>query len=95
MAYCIAVRWTITPGEEATVRALAQSMLAPSNAEPGCDAYILPTAAAHPSALVLYEQYTDEAAVQAHSDAPHFVSIVAGQIFPLLSDRRLEIYQSV
>ena len=95
MAYCIAVRWTITPGEEATVHALAESMLAPSNAEPGCDAYILHTDTADPSALFLYEQYTDEAAFQAHCDSPHFVSIVAGQIFPLLSDRRLEIYQSV
>lgn len=95
MAYCIAVRWTITPGEEATVRALAESMLAPSNAEPGCDAYILHTDAADASALFLYEQYTDEAAFQAHCDSPHFVSIVAGQIFPLLTDRRLEIYESV
>ena len=95
MAYCIAVRWTITPGEETTVRALAQSMLEPSNAEPGCDAYILHTDTADPSALFLYEQYTDEAAFQAHCDSPHFVSIVAGQIFPLLTDRRLEIYQTV
>ena len=95
MAYCIAVRWTITPGEEATVHALAESMLAPSNAEPGCDAYILHTDAEDPSALFLYDQYTDEASFQAHCDSPHFVSIVAGQIFPLLSDRRLEIYQSV
>ncbi len=95
MAYCIAVRWTITPGEEATVRALAESMLAPSNAEPGCDAYILHTDGADSSALFLYEQYSDEAAFQAHCDSPHFVSIVAGQIFPLLTDRRLEIYESV
>ena len=77
------------------MRALAQSMLEPSNTEPGCDAYILHTDAADPSALFLYEQYTDAAAFQAHCDSPHFVSIVAGQIFPLLSDRRLEIYQSV
>jgi (4S)-4-hydroxy-5-phosphonooxypentane-2,3-dione isomerase len=95
MAYCIAVRWTITPGEEATVRALAQSMLAPSNAEPGCDTYILHTDATDPSALFLYEQYADEAAFQAHCESPHFVSIVETQIFPLLTDRRLEIYESV
>ena len=44
--------------------------------------------------FVLYEQYDDEAAVQAHCDSPHFVATVAGQIFPLLSDRRLEIYAS-
>lgn len=95
MAYCIAVRWTIMPGEEATVVALAQSMLAPSNAEPGCDAYILHTDPEDPSALFLYEQYADEAAFQAHCDSPHFVAIVADRIFPLLTDRRLEIYTNV
>ena len=95
MAYCIAVRWTIMPGEEATVVALAQSMLAPSNAEPGCDAYILHTDPEDPSALFLYEQYVDEAAFQAHCDSPHFLSIVADRIVPLLADRRLEIYTNV
>jgi quinol monooxygenase YgiN len=95
MAYCIAVRWTINPGEEQRVRELAESMLSPSNAEPGCQAYILHTDPSDPSALFLYEQYDDEAAFQAHCDSPHFVAIVAGQIFPLLSDRRLEIYTSV
>ena len=95
MAYCIAVRWTIVPGEEATVISLAQTMLAPSNAEPGCEAYILHTDPADPSALFLYEQYTDEAAFQAHCESPHFVSTVAGQIFPLLTERRLEIYENV
>ena len=95
MAYCIAVRWTITPGEEATVRALAESMLAPSNAEPGCDTYILHADETDPSALFLYEQYADEAAFQAHCESTHFVSIVETQIFPLLTDRRLEIYESV
>jgi quinol monooxygenase YgiN len=70
MAYCIAVRWTINPGEEQRVRELADSMLAPSNAEPGCQAYILHTDPADPSALFLYEQYDDEAAFQAHCDSP-------------------------
>ena len=95
MAYCIAVRWTITPGAEAEVRALAESMLAPSNAEPGCQAYVLHVDPAEPSALFLYEQYDDEAAFDAHCASPHFVATVAGRIFPLLADRRLEIYESV
>ncbi|MGI9117358.1 MAG: putative quinol monooxygenase [Gaiellales bacterium] len=95
MAYCIAVRWTINPGEKARVRELAESMLAPSNAEPGCQAYILHTDPADTSVLFLYEQYDDEAAFQAHCDSPHFTAIVAAQIFPLLRDRRLEVYESV
>lgn len=95
MAYCIAVRWTITPGEEATVIALAESMLEPSNAEPGCHAYFLHTDPTDASTLFLYEQYEDQSAFQAHCESHHFISTVADQIFPLLTDRRLEIYTSV
>lgn len=94
MAYCIAVRWTIAPGHEEEVRALAQSMLEPSNAEPGCQAYILHTDPADPSALFLYEQYHDAAAFEAHCTSPHFTSTVEARIFPLLTERRLEIYET-
>ena len=95
VAYCIAVRWTINPGEEQHVRELAESMLEPSNAEPGCQAYILHTDPADPSQLFLYEQYDDEAAFDAHCESPHFLATVAAQIAPRLSDRRLEIYETV
>ncbi len=95
MAFCIAVRWTMMTGEEDRVISLAQSMLAPSNAEPGCQAYILHRDPADPSALFLYEQYDDEAAFQAHCDSPHFKATVVAEVFPRLSDRRVEIYESL
>ena len=94
MAYCIAVRWTVKPGHEDEVRALAASMIAPSNAEPGCQAYILHVDPADPAALFLYEQYDDEAAFQAHCASPHFKATVEARVFPLLDDRRLEIYET-
>jgi quinol monooxygenase YgiN len=94
MTYCIAVRWTIAPGHEAVVAELARAMVEPSNAEPGCRAYILHADPADPSALFLYEQYDDEAAFRAHCDSPHFTATVAERIFPLLTDRRLEIYET-
>ena len=46
------------------------------------------------SSDLLYEQYDDEAAFQAHCDSPHFTSTVTARIFPLLTDRRLEIYET-
>lgn len=95
MAFCIAVRWTMMTGEEERVISLAQSMLAPSNAEPGCQAYILHRDPADPSTLFLYEQYDDEAAFQAHCVSPHFKATVEAEVFPRLSDRRLEIYESL
>ena len=56
--------------------------------------YILHVDPAAPDALFLYEQYDDEAAFQAHCDSRHFTSTVAARIFPLLTDRRLEIYET-
>ena len=92
MAYVIAVRWTIEPGHEQEVLDLARTMLAPSNAEPGCRSYALHTDPADPSRLFLYEVYDDATAFQAHCASEHFTSTVEARIFPLLSERRLEIY---
>ena len=88
--HCIAVRWTITPGEEERVLELALSMIEPSNAEPGCRCYIVHADPADPGALFLYEQYDDAAAFQAHCDSPHFKAVVEAQIFPRLAEARLE-----
>ncbi len=95
MAFCIAVRWTMMTGEEERVISLAQSMLAPSNAEPGCRAYVLHRDPADPSVLFLYEQYDHEAAFQTHCDSPHFKATGEAEVFPRLTDRRLEIYDSL
>lgn len=88
--HCIAVRWTIAPGEEERVRELALSMVAPSNAEPGCRCYMVHADPVDPGALFLYEQYDDAAAFQAHCDSPHFKAVVEAQIFPRLAEARLE-----
>lgn len=90
--YCIAARWTTLDGEGDRVAALAASMLEPSRAEAGCHQYDLHRDPDDPCVLFLYEQYDDAAAFDAHCASEHFRSIVEAQIFPLLSDRRLEQY---
>jgi len=92
MAHVIAVRWTIRPGHEQEALELARTMVEPSNAEPGCRTYVLHTDPADPAMLFLYEVYDDAAAFQAHCESAHFKATVEAQIFPLLDERRLEIY---
>ena len=92
--HCIVVRWTIVPGEEERVRELACSMVEPSNAEPGCRAYILHEDPTDPSALFLYEQYDDVAAFDAHCVSPHFRATVEAEILPRLVEARLEAVET-
>ena len=58
--------------------------------EPGCTRYI-----AHRDGdlVVLYEQYTDQAALEAHRETPHFAEIIEGEIAPLLERREREILE--
>ncbi len=95
MAYCIAVRWTIASGHEERVAHLALTMVEPSNAEPGCQTYIVHRDPTDASVLFLYEQYDDEAAFDAHCTTPHFLSTVEAEIFPALDDVRLEFYETI
>jgi quinol monooxygenase YgiN len=45
--------------------------------------------------FLLYEQYTDQAALDLHRNTPHFKEIIEGTIVPLLDKRERELYQPV
>jgi quinol monooxygenase YgiN len=77
------------------VLALLAEASVPSLAEPGCHMYIANRDRENPDVVVMYEQYTDEAAFQAHVDSEHCRTIVAGQIVPLLTERRRETFDVV
>lgn len=63
---------TALTGREAKLRALLETMLAPSRAEPGNRRYDLWTDPATPGRFVLDELYADADAVAAHRATPHF-----------------------
>lgn len=61
-------------------RAFIDGLLGPltlaSRAEPGCVNYIPHWVRDEPATLLIYEQYTDEAAVEAHRATAHFAEFV-------------------
>jgi (4S)-4-hydroxy-5-phosphonooxypentane-2,3-dione isomerase len=63
--------------------------------EPGCTLYHANRSTENPDVFLLYEHYTDEAALQAHRETPHFKDIIEGTIVPLLDARQRELYTSV
>ena len=63
--------------------------------EPGCALYHANRSSENRDLFLLYEHYTDQAALEAHRVTPHFKDIIENTIVPLLDKREREIYESI
>lgn len=61
-----------------------------SRQEPGCVSYIAHTVESDPDTILIYEQYRDEAAVEAHRGTPHFQRLAIGGLYQRMLDRSVE-----
>jgi quinol monooxygenase YgiN len=93
--FVIAAQWYAKDGKADEVAALASRMIPHSRAEPGCRLFIVNRAVDDRRKFLLYEQFVDRAAFEAHTATPAFKEIVLGQILPLLETRVREIYELV
>jgi quinol monooxygenase YgiN len=76
------------PGRGDDVADILPRHVAATRAEPGCITFVAYRDADDPDHFVLYEQYVDEDALEAHRQSPHFTANVLGRIVPLLEIRR-------
>ncbi len=95
MAYVVAATYRTKEGEEDKVLEILQIMEPLSREEPGCLFYQAHRSPEDPRVFFLYEQYADEAAFQAHVDAPHFKQIALGDAIPRLAARERQFLQTV
>lgn len=93
--YVVCAYYTTKPDTADHVVALLQEMAPLALSEPGCRAYAINRSVEDPTKILLYEQYVDEAAFGEHVAAPHMESIIKAQVWPLLADRRRELYELV
>jgi quinol monooxygenase YgiN len=61
-----------------------------SRLEPGCISYIPHFIEADPSTVLIYEQYVDEAALEAHRNTPHFKQHAIGGLYQRMRERSIE-----
>ena len=69
----LAVTWTAKTGREAEVAALFAKLSEESRKEPGCAMYQVHRHRTEPRRFFVYEQYKDDAALEAHRTATHFL----------------------
>ena len=82
----LGVTWMAKVGREAEVTALFLKLTEQSRKEPGCAMYLVHRHKTEPRRFFIYEQYNDDAALEAHRTAPHFLQH-AKKDLPKVADR--------
>ncbi|MGA2356064.1 MAG: putative quinol monooxygenase, partial [Terriglobales bacterium] len=82
----LAVTWMAKVGREAEVVATFEKLSAESRKEPGCLMYQVHKHKTDPRRFFVYEQYKDDAALEAHRTSPHFLQM-AKKDLPKIGDR--------
>ncbi|PYV62651.1 MAG: antibiotic biosynthesis monooxygenase [Acidobacteria bacterium] len=82
----LAVTWVAKAGHEVAVAALFSKLTEESRKEPDCVMYQVHRHRTEPRRFFIYEQYKDEAALEAHRAASHFLQY-AKKDLPKIADR--------
>ena len=82
----LAVTWKSHAGRETEVVEVFRKLTEESRREPGCLMYQVHQHKDEPRLILVYEQYKDEAALEAHRNSPHFQEYARKQL-PTLGER--------
>ena len=82
----LAVTWMAKAGREAEVTALFSRLTDESRKEPGCQMFQVHRHKTEPRRFFIYEQYKDDAGLEAHRAAPHFLQFARKQL-PKIAER--------
>jgi len=82
----LAVTWMARQGREGEVASIFAKLTEESRKEPGCLMYVVHRHKTDPRRFFVYEQYKDDAALEAHRASPHFLQYARKEL-PKLGDR--------
>lgn len=89
---CVAVTYVFQPGHDDAAVELLGKMTEHTRNEPGNLMYLAHRSPTEPRRFFLYEQYTDQAALDAHRAAPYFNQYVLNGLVKIVETRNPEIY---
>ena len=82
----LAVTWMAKMGRENEVVGVFSKLTEESRKEPGCVLFQVHRHKTEPRRFFIYEQYRDEAALEAHRAAPHFLQYARKEL-PKIAER--------
>jgi quinol monooxygenase YgiN len=89
--FVIVAQWYAREGKDEEIAEVLKKAVRNSRAEPGCLLFMANRSASDPRRFVLYEQFVDQAAFEAHTATESFKENILGRILPLLENRSREI----
>lgn len=84
------VRLKFAPEDRADIAATVALLATESRREPGCVSYIPHQVQDDPDTILIYEQYRDPQALEAHRASAHFKKYAIGEIFQKMKERHNE-----
>jgi quinol monooxygenase YgiN len=84
------VRLKFRPDDRDRVAEILTNLATASRQEPGCVNYVPHIVEGEPDTVVIYEQYKDQQAVEAHRASAHFKKHAVGGLYQLMLDRQVE-----
>jgi quinol monooxygenase YgiN len=89
------VRMTFRPEDREEIATILRELADASRAEAGCVSYIPHRVESDPDTIVIYEQYRDMAALDAHRASPHFALYAIGGLYQRMLVRSVEMLESL
>ena len=84
------VRLRFAPEDRADITEVLRQLATESRKEPGCLTYIPHWSEAAADTVLIYEQYVDRAALEAHRGTPHFQKYAIGGLYQRMKERSVE-----
>ena len=84
------VRMRFAPEDQAEIRSILQNLGSASRQEAGCANYITHFVENDPATVVIYEQYHDADALEAHRASQHFDQYATNGLYRKVRERSLE-----
>jgi quinol monooxygenase YgiN len=89
------VRMRFDEADHATIQQHLIALTQGSRKEPGCVSYIAHFVSDDPSTVLIYEQYVDQAALEAHRGTHHFKEHAIGGLYQRMRERSMETLTAV
>lgn len=89
------VRMRFATEDRDRIAEILRDLALASRQEPGCVNYVPHHVDGDPDDVVIYEQYRDQAAADAHRASLHFQQYAVGGLYQLMKERKMEVLDAL
>lgn len=89
------VRMKFKAEDREVIQKALRELTAASRKEPGCVSYIPHVLEDDPDTVLIYEQYVDQEAREAHAASDHFKKYVVGCLYQRMLERQVEMLKAL